>query len=81
MQRAADTAFNMESSSALIMSVSGTGGESGKRMMTVISETTQKKPDARMTAGMLLTACRDFYKRPENEEEFQKWMRTGRPNC
>ena len=79
MQREVCYASNTASSSALIMNASGKGGECGR--MTVISAEARKKPDYKMTAGMLLTACREFFKNPENEEEFQKWMRTGRPNC
>lgn len=36
-------------------------------------ETTKAEPKYRMTAGMLLTACREFYKDPENEKAFLEW--------
>ena len=32
-----------------------------------------RRPDYRNSAGMILTACRNFYTEPENEEAFRKW--------
>ena len=32
-----------------------------------------RRPDYRKSAGMILTACRNFYTEPENEEAFRKW--------
>lgn len=78
MQRAAFTASSMESSSALAMIASGKEG--GGERMTMISGTAEEKPNYKMTAGRLLIACREFFKNPENEEEFVEWMKTGRQN-
>jgi len=41
--------------------------------MPVILERCEKKPDYGKTAGMLLTDCRAFYRKPENEAAFQAW--------
>ena len=41
--------------------------------MPVILERCEKKPDYRKTAGMLLTDCRKFFEKPENEAAFQAW--------
>lgn len=78
MQREVCCAFNTESSSAQIMIASGK--EAGGERMLMISGTAEEKPNYKMTAGRLLIACREFFKNPENEEEFVEWMKTGRQN-
>ena len=55
------------------MNASGKGGGGVKERMRVIRETAQKKPDFKTTSGKLLTGCRDFFRKPENEEAYQKW--------
>ena len=34
---------------------------------------TIRQPDYRKTSGLILTACRNFFEKPENEEAFQEW--------
>lgn len=46
--------------------------------MKVIPEKSEKKPDYRKTAGMLLTACRAFYREPGNEAAYTDWKKNGR---
>lgn len=75
MQKEVCCAFNMGSSSALIMTVSGKEGGEKKTMISGVAE---EKPNYKKTAGKLLTACRDFFKNPENEEAFETWTKTGR---
>lgn len=41
--------------------------------MPVTLERSEKKPNIRLTSGMLLTACREFYRSEENEAAFQEW--------
>ena len=41
--------------------------------MPVILETSNSRPEYRKTSGMLLTALRAFYSKPENEEAYQEW--------
>jgi len=41
--------------------------------MPVILETSNSRPEYRKTSGMLLTALREFYSKPENEEAYQAW--------
>lgn len=41
--------------------------------LKIIHETTQAEPKYQKTAGMLLTACREFYNDPENEKAFLDW--------
>lgn len=41
--------------------------------MPVILETSNSRPEYRKTSGMLLTALRAFYNKPENEEAYQEW--------
>ena len=79
MQREVCYASNTASSSALIMTASGKAGECGR--MTVISAEARKKPDYKMTAGMLLTACREFYRNDENEEAYKAWRKGGDRDC
>ena len=44
-------------------------------MTQLVMEVTQttRQPNYKTTAGMILTACRDFYKKDENEKAFQEW--------
>ena len=79
MQKGAYCAFNTGSSSALTMNVSGKEG--GKERMTMIGGMAEEKPNYKMTAGRLLTACREFFRNSENEEDFETWVKTGRQNC
>ena len=48
--------------------------------LPVTIEICEKKPDYSKTAGMLLTACRNFYGKPENEKAFREWkeQRSGK---
>ena len=39
----------------------------------VILEMCEVKPNYQKTAGMLLTDCRKFFEKPENEAAFQAW--------
>ena len=41
---------------------------------------TTRQPNYKTTAGMILTACRDFYNKPENEKAFREWkeQRSGK---
>ena len=41
---------------------------------------TTRPPNYRKTAGLILTACRDFYEKPENEKAFREWkeQRSGK---
>ena len=41
--------------------------------MPVILESGGKKPNYQKTSGMLLTACRDYFRKDENEEAFRAW--------
>ena len=41
--------------------------------MPIILETSPSRPEYRKTSGMLLTALRAFYNKPENEEAYQEW--------
>ena len=43
--------------------------------MAITMSTAKTPPDYRKTAGMVLDACRDFYKEPKNEKAFQEWMK------
>ena len=53
-------------------------------MTQLVMEVTQttRKPNHKKTAGMILTACRDFYKTDENEKAFREWKdeRSGKNN-
>ena len=53
-------------------------------MTQLVMEVTQttRQPNYKTTAGMILTACRDFYKRDENEKAFREWKaeRSGKNN-
>ena len=41
---------------------------------------TTRPPNYRKNAGLILTACRDFYQKPENEKAFREWkeQRSGK---
>jgi len=41
--------------------------------MPVILEICEVKPNYQKTAGMLLTDCRAFYEKPENEAAYKAW--------
>ena len=39
-------------------------------------EVADTPPNYRATSGLLLTACREFYKDPEHERAYQEWKKT-----
>ena len=41
--------------------------------MPIILETAPSRINYLKTSGLILTACRNFYKAPENEKAFQEW--------
>lgn len=48
--------------------------------MKITAETARAEPDYSRTAAMLLEACREFYSKPENEQAYLDWKKTGRNN-
>ena len=42
--------------------------------MRITAVSSGKAPDYSRTAGLLLTACREFFKDPENEKAYREWM-------
>lgn len=44
-----------------------------QRQLPITASRTTTEPNYRTTAGLLLTACRGFYKDPENEKAFREW--------
>ena len=57
-------------------------GACSMTQMTLEVTQTIRRPDYRKSAGMILTACRDFYNKPENEKAFREWKaeRSGKNN-
>ena len=47
--------------------------EQMQERMPVTLERSEQKPNIRLTSGMLLTACREFYRSEENEAAFREW--------
>lgn len=45
--------------------------------MAITMSTAKTPPDYRKTAGLVLDACRDFYKEPENMEAFLMQKKGG----
>ena len=41
--------------------------------MPIILETAPSRINWQKTSGLILTACRSFYEKPENEEAFREW--------
>ena len=54
--------------------------DSGKdvKRLTITAETARAEPDYSKTAAMLLAACREWYKSPENEQAYTDWKKNGR---
>ena len=46
--------------------------------MAVMAETARTEPNYSKTAAMLLAACREFYKQPENEQAYLESTKNGR---
>lgn len=44
-----------------------------KEMKVKTVRTADRKPNYQKTAPQLLARCREFFKDPENEKEFQEW--------
>ena len=42
------------------------------------AETAQTAPNYSKTAAMLLEACREYFKTPENEQAYLDWKKNGR---
>ena len=41
--------------------------------LPILLETAKTNIDFRKTAGLILTACRSFYGKNENEKAYQEW--------
>ena len=50
-------------------------GKDVKRLerLPITCETAREKPNYQKTSGMLLTACREFFQKSENEKAYQEW--------
>ncbi len=44
--------------------------------MTIISAEAKETPKYSATAAELLERCREFYRKAENEAEFQEWKKS-----
>jgi hypothetical protein len=44
--------------------------------MTITTAEAKEKPKYTATAAELLERCREFYRNPENEAEFQEWKKS-----
>ena len=56
------------------MNASGKGrGYVNGKELTILLETAKTNIDFRKTSGLILTACRTFYAKNENEKAYQEW--------
>lgn len=66
-------AFCTESSSEKTMKEQGKDVRRMKEGLPISCEVAREKPNYQKTSGMLLTACRSFFQKDENEKAYQEW--------
>ena len=44
-----------------------------KEGLPISCEVAREKPNYQKTSGMILTACRSFFQKDENEKAYQEW--------